>query len=179
MLLALALFACSTDDTIGGDTSDTGTLPTITAPPLVINEVLASNTTNNSDNTTEFDDWVEIYNNGDTILQLDGFYLSDDEAEKTLFALPAGVGIDAHGFIGIWCDGQPEQTTASEYHTSYKLDRKGDEVYLNYAEGNQIVTADSVYWEAEQTPDVSAARVPDGAENWVNQAPTFEASNGG
>ena len=180
MLLALSLLACSTDETDSGtDATDTGSGPTITAPPLVINAVLASNTTNNADGADEYDDWVEIYNKGDTILQLDGFYLSDNADEPTLFALPAGVGIDAHGFIAIWCDGQADQSTATEYHTGYKLNKAGDEVFLNYAEGNQVVVADSVYWTAAQTADVSAARVPDGADNWVNQAPTFEVSNGG
>jgi len=179
MLLALALLACSTEATDtsgGGDTSDG---PTITAPDLVINEVLASNDTINSDSAGEFDDWVELYNNTDAIVQFDGFYLSDDETEPTKYALPTGTGIGAHDFVAVWCDGTPEQSTATEYHTSFKLNKKGDTLYLSYAKDNQVVTADSVYWETGQTADISAARVPDGAETWKNQAPTFEASNGG
>ncbi len=181
MLLALALFACSSEET--GDTSDTGDtgggLPQVDAPPLVINEVLASNDTSQADGAGEFDDWVEIYNNGDTIVSLDGFYLSDTEDEPTLFQFPAGQGIEVGGFLAVWCDNDIEQATATELHAPFKLNAKGDFVYLNYAEDNQVGVADSVYWEAQQTADVAAARVPDGSETWVNQAATFEASNGG
>jgi hypothetical protein len=179
MLLALALLACDSTDT--GSTTDENwdEGSNLQAPLLVINEVLASNDTTQADSAGEYDDWVEIYNNGDTIVQLTGFYLTDDPDEPTVFAFPAGVGIDAGGFLAVWCDGQPEQTTGTEYHTSFKLNRKGDAVYLNFAEGDELVTADSVYWEAEQTPDLAAARVPDGTGSFVLQAPTFEASNGG
>jgi hypothetical protein len=179
MLLALSLIACDATDTGSNPDDTSGGGSNLTAPPLVINEVLASNHVTQADNAGEFNDWVEIYNNGDTIVQLTGFYLTDDEAEPTVFAMPAGVGIDAGGFLAIWCDGQPEQTTGTEYHTPFKLNRKGDKVYLNYAEGNELVTVDSVYWESEQTPDLAAARVPDGTGAFALQAPTFEASNGG
>lgn len=181
MLFALLLTACdSTDTGSGTDTSDTGGGGSnLNAPPLVINEVLASNHVSQADAAGEFNDWVEIYNNGDTIVQLTGFYLTDDEAEPTVYAMPAGVGIDAGGFLAIWCDGQPEQTTGTEYHAPFKLNRKGDTLFLNYAEGSDLVTVDSVYWEAEQTADIAAARVPDGSGAFVLQAPTYEASNGG
>ena len=143
MLLAFALIACDTTET-GSEPNDTGEGgSTLNAPPLVINEVLASNDVSQADAAGEFNDWIEIYNNGDTIVQLTGFYLTDDEAEPTVFAMPAGVGIDAGGYLAIWCDGQPEQTTGTEYHTSFKLNRKGDQLYLNYAEGNDLITVDS------------------------------------
>ena len=177
MLLIATLLACSPADSGSSDTGDNTV--DITAPPLVINEVLASNHTTNTDNAGEHNDWVEIYNTGSTIVQLDGFYLSDDQQEPTKYAMPAGVGINAGGFIAVWCDGQPEQQTEIEYHTNFKLNRAADFVFLNYAEDNPVVTADSVYWEAEQTPDVAAARVPDGSETWVNQAATYDATNGG
>lgn len=180
MIYALLLTACATEDTGSGNGgTDTEDGPSITAPPLVINEVLASNKASVADSAGEFDDWVEIYNNGDTIVQLTGFYLTDDEAEPTVFAFPAGVGIDAGGFLAVWCDGQPEQTTGTEYHTPFKLNRKGDTLYLNYAEGSELVTADEVFWEDSQTEDIAAARVPDGTGSFVLQAPTYEASNGG
>lgn len=184
MLLVLALTACSTDATdSSGETGGGG--PTITAPDLVINEVLASNDTINTDAAGEYDDWVEIYNRSDAVVQFDGFYLSDDPAEPTKFAFPTGDGITAHGFKAVWCDGQPEQSTASEYHAPFKLNKKGDALILSYAKDNQIVTVDSVDWNAGQTADEAAARVPDGSEGtggkspWVIQAPTFETSNGG
>lgn len=178
---ALLLFACeSTDSQETGDTDDTSdTAPTITAPPLVINEVLASNDATKADGAGEYDDWIEIYNNGDKIVSLDGFYLSDTEDEPTLFQFPAEQGIEVGGFVIVWCDGNPEQSTATELHADFKLNAEADQLTLSYAEDNQIVAADSLVWDQVQVPDVAAARVPDGSETWVNQAPTFKASNGG
>ncbi|MBM4367285.1 MAG: lamin tail domain-containing protein [Deltaproteobacteria bacterium] len=177
----LVLLAC--DGGGGGngtDTStDTGSDHVVVAPPLVINEFLASNDTTNADSAGEYDDWVEIYNAGDTIVQLDGFYVSDDADEPTKYALPEGQGIEAGGYLLVWCDGQAEQQTATEIHTSFKLNRKGDYIYLNYYDGIGVGQADAVKWEADQEADIAAARVPDGTKSWVNQTPTPAASNGG
>lgn len=182
MLFAFALAACTTETPDSSDNGDSGgdTAPTITAPPLVINEVLAKNDTYNTDNAGENDDWVELYNPSDTILQLDGFYLSDTESEPTLYQFPAGKGVQGHGYLVVWCDkAQAEQETTEELHATFKLGAKGDFVFLSYAEDNQVVTADSVRWDSTQTADIAAARVPDGSKNWVNQAPTYDESNGG
>ena len=179
MLLALSLFACDAS-TDGGDSSgDTAVLPAIEAPELVLNEFLAKNDTINADANGEFDDWLEIYNYGDTIVQLDGFYLSDDPAEPTKFALPTGKGVEAGGYLIVWCDGEAVPDAKGDLHTSFKLDKKGEVIYLTYSDGEQIGQADAVQWNAKQGADIAAARVPDGTKNWVLQAPTPEASNGG
>lgn len=180
MLIALLMLACeAAEDTAGTGTDDSGTLPTIEAPPLVINEFLAKNDTVNADASGGFDDWVEIYNYGTTIVQLDGFYLSDDEAEPTRFALPTGQGIEAGGYLLIWCDGEAAPDANGDLHTSFKLDSKGEVLYLTYSDGEQIGQADAVQWNADQAADTAAARVPDGTKNWVLQAATPEATNGG
>ena len=181
MLLAFALAACTTEDPDSDDSGDTSgdSGPTITAPPLVINEVLAKNDAYNTDNAGEYDDWLELYNPSDTILQLDGFYLTDTESEPTLYQFPAGKGIQGQGYLVVWCDKQVEQETADELHATFKLGAKGDFVFLSYSEDNQVVTADSVRWDSDQTADLAAARVPDGSKNWVNQPPTYDESNGG
>ena len=46
---------------------------------LVINELMASNATAVSDQDGEFDDWVEIYNQGTVPIPLNDYYLSDNE----------------------------------------------------------------------------------------------------
>lgn len=180
MLLVLSLLACeAAEDTAIDSAGDTGSLPTIEAPPLVINEFLAKNDAFNADANGEFDDWVEIYNYGTTIVQLDGFYLSDDEAEPTKFALPTGQGIEAGGYILVWCDGEAAPDSNGDLHTSFKLDKKGEVIYLTYSDGEAVGQADAVQWNADQAADTAAARVPDGTKNWVLQAPTPESSNGG
>jgi hypothetical protein len=180
MLLVLTMLACEAEDDKTTDSGgETGTLPTIESPPLVINEFLAKNDATNADANGEFDDWVELYNNGSTIVQLDGFYLSDDELEPTKFAFPTGQGIEAGGYLLVWCDGEAAPDTKGDLHTSFKLDKKGEVLYLTYSDGEQVGQADAVQWNADQAADVAAARVPDGTKNWVLQTPTPEATNGG
>ena len=45
---------------------------------IVINEIMASNDSVVMDEFNEFDDWIEIYNNGSETVDLEGFHLSDD-----------------------------------------------------------------------------------------------------
>lgn len=167
------------DDTAPRDTAlaDTGTSAGDPAL-LVINEVLVVNTASNADGSGEFDSWLEIYNTGSEPVELDGVFLTDDDSQPDQYGFPNDVAIDAHGHVGVWCDGQPEQESASEYHTPFLLNRGGDALYLNFVGKNGMITADSVYWQNAVTPDLAAARLPDGGEAWVSQAPTFAASNG-
>lgn len=175
-MLLLALFACNGTD--GGDSADTDkdTNPDVNAPPVVINEFLASNATGYTDEAGEYDDWVEIYNTGDTLVQLDGLYLSDDrQAQPTRWAFPDGQGIDAHSYFLVWCDAQVEQGTN---HASFKLNKSGDQLNIFYVEGgNDPVQVDAITYE-EQTTDMSFARVPDGSLEWVQGTPTPNATNG-
>lgn len=49
------------------------------AQQILINEFLASNQTINADEDGDFEDWIELYNNGDEAVNLEGFGLSDDD----------------------------------------------------------------------------------------------------
>ena len=51
---------------------------------LVINEVMASNITAqiNPDHS-DFVDWIEIYNNGDKIINIQGIYVTDDLSDPS------------------------------------------------------------------------------------------------
>ena len=182
LAMSLLAFACdggtSTDGDGGsGETGDDGST-VIEAPPLVINEFLAKNETTNTDANGEYEDWVEIYNAGSTIVQLDGFYLSDKKDEPTKFEMPAGQCIEAGGFLLVWCDGDGVEDANGDIHTNFSLNKDGEVLYLMYVEGDGMGQADAVQWKADQAPDVSAARVPDGESHWVNTTPTPGASNG-
>ena len=45
---------------------------------LVINEIMASNDQTQADQYGEYDDWIELYNNGTQSINLSGYHLSDD-----------------------------------------------------------------------------------------------------
>jgi hypothetical protein len=184
----LLLFLACSGTPIVGDTSDgtgddTGGGSGLTAPPLVINEFLAVNDTINADNAGEFDDWVEIYNTGSSIVQFNGIYLSDDPENPLKWALPGGQGIDARGYALFWCDdddgvGDSGAASQGDNHTSFNLSSDGETLVLTYAEGGKSVQIDAIEFGTQQA-DIAAARVPDGSLNWQYQAPTPNASNGG
>jgi len=130
-----------------------------TQTPLVINEVMAANSTFVKDLSGDFDDWIEIHNAGRRAIDLAGMYLTDDPTEPTKWQFPADspalTTIQPRGYLIVWAD---EDATGIWLHANFKLDADGDEVHLFAADGVTLI--DSLVF-AEQTPDVSFGRHPD------------------
>jgi len=149
LLIGLLVFVCS---------SAQGQL-------LYINEFMALNTTIDDDKG-EADDWVEIYNGGDTPVDLGGMYFSDDPNNLTKCLIPAGdpnnTTIAPKGFLVFWFDGQPSQGTR---HVNTKLDGGGDSICLTASDGTTII--DSLTF-GQQTANVSRGRKPDGSTSWYS-----------
>ncbi|MEM6967454.1 MAG: CotH kinase family protein [Bacteroidota bacterium] len=82
----------------------TATISNTPVGDLVINEFMASNDATVADQDGEFDDWVELYNNSSTIIDLEGYFLSDDANEPTKWAFPAGTQIASNGYLVVWTD---------------------------------------------------------------------------
>jgi hypothetical protein len=138
---------------------------------IVINELMASNTTNQEDQDGEFDDWIELYNNTDSEISLLGYYLSDDESDVVQWAFP-DTSIAANDYLIVWADNDEEQTGL---HAGFKLSASGESLYLSNSE---FVIVNSVTFE-EQTEDMGYARYPNGTGDFVIQDPTFSTSNNG
>ncbi len=60
---------------------------------LVINEFMADNETTIEDPNEpgEYPDWIELYNGSDSVVTLNGMYLTDDFGEPTKFQIPAAL----------------------------------------------------------------------------------------
>jgi hypothetical protein len=134
-----------------GDTQD------VEQPPLRINEVMASNVKCLADPQGDFDDWIEIYNAGDTPVDMAGMYLSDDAGEPTKWRFPskAAVVLAPKGYLIVWADGEVGD---SGLHAAFRLSASGDEVHLSAADGQTPI--DSLAF-GPQTADVSYGRYPD------------------
>lgn len=175
LLSLIPLAACGKGDDTGDSKGNDGG----NAPDVVINEILAENTLTNMDELGEYDDWIELYNPGENPVDLAGTYLSDIETQPTLWPFPDGASVPAHGFLLVWCD---DATGSDGLHASFKLDKAGDQVLISYVHGAaDPVRIDWVQFGTQQ-PDLSAARVPDGATGdtaWNPAAtPTPGTSNG-
>ncbi len=137
---------------------------------LVINEIMASNFSEVSDQDGEFDDWVELYNGGSTAVNLSGFYLSDNEYILDKWTFP-NITIQPNDYLIIWCD--TAGGTQSGLHTTYRLSSDQEEVYLTDPSGAVL---DAVHYVNMPT-DVAYARVPNGTGIMMHQAQTYDATN--
>jgi len=140
---------------------------------IVINEFLARNDNVNTDEASEYDDWVELYNPGDEVMFLSGMYLTDDPDNLTKWQFPyGGVGIGPQEHLLIWCDGDLNQPGL---HAGFRLSADGEFVGLVADDG--VTIFDSLSF-GPQTGDVSHGRNPDGADTWEYFIePTPEAPN--
>lgn len=136
---------------------------------VVINEFLASNETIISDQDSEYDDWIELYNNTDTDISLEGYFLSDDGSDLTQWRFP-DTTIAAHDFLIIWADNDEEQLGL---HANFKISASGETLFLLNAD---TIGVDEVSF-SEQVDDSSWGRYPDGMGSFERMAPTFNTSN--
>ena len=130
---------------------------------LFINEFMASNDTQNTDEYGEYDDWVEIFNGGTTTVDLGGYFISDDHEIPVQIptGAPGKTMVEPGGFILLWFDNTPEQ---GPLHIAYKLSSAGDAIHLYDVDG---VTRMDSYSFSHQTTDVSEGRESDGDEKWI------------
>jgi hypothetical protein len=102
---------------------------------LSFNEVMASNSTTLADDAGEYDDWIELFNAGDQDLELEGYFISDDEDDPYKKRLPAGLSVPAQGTLLLWADSDPEQGLT---HLPFKLKAAGETISLTSPEGEAI-----------------------------------------
>ncbi|MHC5061248.1 MAG: lamin tail domain-containing protein [Planctomycetota bacterium] len=144
--------------------------------PLVINEVMAFNDSGLDDpvEPNEFPDWIELYNPGNTAIDLGGMYLTDDLGNLEKWQIPSGVTIGPDGYLLFWADNDDGQ---GDMHTNFQLDRAGDEVAL--VDPNGITIIDSISF-GKQAVDISHGRYPNGGAVWkYSKTPTpWETNNG-
>ncbi|MEJ2494195.1 MAG: lamin tail domain-containing protein [Ignavibacteriaceae bacterium] len=76
-------------------------------PHIFINEFLASNLTTNPDmvDFDDFSDWIELYNDETSAVDIGGFYITDDLTQPMKWQIPANTIIPAKGYFLIWADG--------------------------------------------------------------------------
>jgi len=146
--------------------------------PLIINEILASNSSCNPDPQGQYDDWIEICNLKDIAVDIGGMYLTDDLSEPAKWQIPDDSPLETtigpQGYLLIWADGEPEQ---GPLHATFKLQNSGEEIGLFASNGSTPI--DSVIY-GQQVTNISFGRSGDGVSNWrFFGPPTPQASNTG
>jgi len=139
---------------------------------LVVNEIMASSDSLSGlpDPAGQYEDWIELYNNGSTTLNLENFQLSDKPNNPAKWTFPAGITIAAGGYLIIWCD---EDQNQEGVHCNFKLSADGEDLVLSNPFGERL---DSITWGPQQT-NKAYARRPNGTGNFVVQNATFGFNN--
>src|SRR5258706_5842739 len=96
-----------------------GTLPPY--PLLWLNEVQPYNLTGITNRAGQHAPWIELFNSGTNAISVSEFFLSDNFNNLVKWQFPPGSVINAGQFVLVWADGQSGQTTATEWHTSFRL----------------------------------------------------------
>jgi spore coat protein CotH len=142
--------------------------------PVVINELMASNTGTLSDPQGEFDDWIELHNISDHDVDLTGCYLSDEPNNPRKWAFPAGTVVPTDGYLIVWADEDGSATPG--LHASFKLSADGEEIFLSDTDANFNAILDSVSFGPQST-DRSYGRTADDADVWAVMDPTPDQPN--
>ncbi len=136
---------------------------------LVINEFMADNEQTIADQDGEYDDWIELYNNADEDIDLDGFYLTDDASEPDQWMFP-DTTIASGAYLIIWADKDEDQ---NGLHANFKLSAEGETIMLS---DDILGLVDEVNF-LQQLPDTSTGRFENGVGDFIFMPPTFGTGN--
>jgi len=139
---------------------------------VVLNEFLAVNQNDTTDENGANEDWIELYNTTSNPLNLFGLYMSDTYTNLSKFSFPENSVIPPQGYLIIWAD--EDNPTTGDLHCNFKLSANGESLLISNAAGNIL---DSVSFGA-QTADRSMSRCPNGTGPFlVDFLPSFESAN--
>ncbi len=108
--------------------------PAAAAQSVHLSEFLASNDRILADEDGEFNDWVELYNDENIPVNLDGWYITDSASNLRKWRIPA-VTIPAKGFLIVFCSDKNRAVPGSPLHTSFKLSAAGEYLALVRPDG--------------------------------------------
>ena len=94
----------------------------IFAQEVKINEVSSSNSNVIQDIDGDYPDWIELFNNSSTLINLSSFYLTDDEDELTKWQFP-NVELEPDSLLLIFASGKDRSETVQHWET---IIREGD-----------------------------------------------------
>ena len=146
-------------------------LPYFGNAQLVINEVCSKNASVIEDEFGATSDWIELYNSGNTPINLDGYFLSDNEENPQKWQFPNKT-ITANSFLLIFASG--DNLIDIFCHTNFKLSSVGETLILSNANGEEIERVEI----PPLSEDHSFGKIIDGGNEWTYfEIPTPTSSN--
>ena len=162
------------------------------ATPVKVNEVSAGNTVFINE-WYKKNDWIELYNNTDSDLDVAGLYVSDDIDEPMKYQIPDGGGviptvIPARGHLVVWAD---KLEPLTQLHANFKLSNTTGSMALVTGSA-EFVSRNASYFEnhpemeafadgmtyVDHRGDQTVGRYPDGGHYfYLMSKPTISAAN--
>jgi hypothetical protein len=127
---------------------------------LVINEIMSDNVTTITDEDGDYSDWIELYNNGNTIVNLTGLFITDDSLNLSKWAFP-DIELKPDSFLLIFASGK-NKINEPFYHTNFKINSDGEVLLMSDSLGNLI----DYFSPITLDEDISYGRRPDGTDNF-------------
>ena len=120
-------------------------------------------------------DWIELHNQGSSVADISGYYLSDKLGNPTKWEIPDGTSIPANGYLTIWASGL-DTDLFGQLQTSFKVTqtRNNEDIVLADPSGTVID-----FHELDVPNQIHHSYAKDANGNWgVSVAPTFGGANG-
>jgi hypothetical protein len=127
---------------------------------LVINEVMVNNRNSIRDEEGDFEGWIEIYNKGDTVINLHGFGLSNDPKRPFLWRFP-NIIIEPKSFCTVWTSGKNKNESGAPMHTNFKLGNKDKVIILTDPDNEWH----DIFFLQPMGENISYGRSPDGSSH--------------
>ena len=132
---------------------------------VVVNEILAKDTNLGPD-------WAELYNTGDTPIDISGFKLVDNitKPPEQYFIFPQGTVVAGHSYVVVDCDGG---LVGDGYHAPFKF-KTVESLYWMQPDGTVLEQVDFTGLDL----GLSYSRIPDGTGDFkIVTTPTRGTSN--
>jgi hypothetical protein len=136
-------------------------LPLFGSTQLHINEVMAKNENGLTDRFEDKSDWIEIYNETDSAVNLENWSIADKISLLNVYKFPSLI-IPSEAYLVVFASGR-NITLANEIHLPFKLDADGEDVYLTNPNGALV----GQLTFPELAADISYGSFPDGDDNYV------------
>jgi hypothetical protein len=120
---------------------------------LRINEFMALNDNGLDDEDRDESDWIEIYNAGEELVDLGGWYLTDDVDNLTQWEFP-NVTLAPDAYLVVFASGKNRRDPLRELHTNFRLNGDGEYLGLIRPDDRTVVSEFSPQYP-KQAPDIS------------------------
>ncbi len=122
---------------------------------VIINEFLAENDGGLVDENGDSPDWVELFNNSASPVNLAGWRLTDTPTNLAKWFFPA-TNLAANGHLVVFASGKDRATNGAPLHTSFQINNGGG--YLALVDSNGVVASEFNYPSQHRNVSFGAGR---------------------